>query len=716
MLRAPAVARRTPPRARAALWLACVLWWPSCAPAADASDTAGHAGAAQTAAAAETRPAERRVRELESLGRARPLDAAGALEAELAAWPAREPARADALLVRGLLLARAGQLAAAARVVETLESGARAAPVGAGAALLLRAEIDAIGGAYPSADRKAGAALSKLGRDAPAATRLRFLHVAASIKDGAGQLPQAAGLLQEALRLADDMGDAGWRATLRTALAYTLFQGGETDAARRLNEEAIAIASDAHDELALARAWNTQSILLERIGSTDDEAHAMRLAIEHAQRAGAAKEEALFMANLADLHLKQGDHALALAVARQALPLVRARRDLSGEVVALANAGLALISMRRFDEGKREIERAIAIDERRGSLLGVSQTLEETGRYLERAGDSAGALAAFLRHRTLQDELLQRDTQQALLQLQEELDDERRSRELELLERQNRLRTEQLEGRTLTQRIWLLAAATGALAVLLASLLLQRMRKANRRLVDSNARLKAVGERDPLTGLANRRALHETFARLTARDGLEGTLFMIDIDGFKRINDERGHAVGDAVLIEVAQRLRDALRQPDLIVRWGGEEFLVLMPTQGPEQADALARRLLQSIGDTPVPVDGRPVTVTVSAGFVTLPLEPQSLSIGPQAALDLVDAAMLLAKRHGRNRAYGVRLLQATHESDVTAALADFETACRDGRVHLHLLRGPSVDDPATDAGAPRGGGGPAGPAWSAS
>jgi diguanylate cyclase (GGDEF)-like protein len=242
----------------------------------------------------------------------------------------------------------------------------------------------------------------------------------------------------------------------------------------------------------------------------------------------------------------------------------------------------------------------------------------------------------------------------------------------------------------------MLAAAAGALLLLLVVMVAQRIRAANQRLQRSNAELKAAGERDPLTGLANRRALYQTLARVTRERPLEGTLFMIDIDGFKGINDHHGHAVGDAVLIELAQRLRDALRGPDLIVRWGGEEFLVVMPTQGPEQAEALARRLLYSVGDTPVAVEGLAVPVTVSVGFLTLPLEPHGLNLDSKVAIDLVDAAMLLAKQQGRNRAYGVRLVQAHDEAGVAAAAAVLDAAVRDGMVQLTLLRGPG--QPASD------------------
>lgn len=634
------------------------------------------------------------LRQLERMGESRPGEASQAIAAAFGSHLDTAVLDVDAQLVRGLLLVADAQPAEAQAIAAGLEAAELRDPRGdaAASALMVRAEVAQRGGQTPIADRKAGEAMRRLSTHAPAARRLRFLLVAGGIKDSAGQLPEAAAYYQEALRLAEASGDAAWRAQLRTRLAYTWFQAGQIETARRLNEEAIDIAGAEGDDFALALAWNTQSILAADFGTQSDEAVAIELAIEHARRAGARQEEALFLANLADLHLKRGEYATALQLAREALPLVRARRDLNGEVVALANAGLALISMNQIEAGRQEVERAIAIDERRGSILAMSQMLEELGRYLERAGDIQGALSAFMRHRELNDSLLQRDTQQALMHLQESFDDERRTRELEMLEHDNRLASERLDRERLTQRVWLLLASIGGLIVLLAAMFVRQLRNANRRLQRGNEELQAAGERDPLTGLANRRVLQQAIADRREAGGFDGTLFMIDIDGFKRVNDECGHAAGDAVLVEVALRLRRMLRSPDLIVRWGGEEFLVLTASQGPEQAETLARRMLRSIGDKPIRTPDQPIAVSVSIGYATLPIEPHAVRLDGETALALVDAAMLLAKRHGRNRAYGVRLLQAEDQAGVEALLPEFEAASRDGRIQLSLLRGPAA------------------------
>jgi diguanylate cyclase (GGDEF)-like protein len=156
------------------------------------------------------------------------------------------------------------------------------------------------------------------------------------------------------------------------------------------------------------------------------------------------------------------------------------------------------------------------------------------------------------------------------------------------------------------------------------------------------ARLSVLARTDHLTGLLNRRAFLELAGRR-----LEGSaLVAFDLDGFKAINDRHGHAGGDAVIVGVAQRVHEALRQTDLLARFGGEEFIILMPaTKGSTAAD-IAERLRLSIARTPIDIDGQAVPTAASFGVVTC-----SPTESIEAALARADAALYEAKRTGRNR-----------------------------------------------------------------
>ena len=179
-----------------------------------------------------------------------------------------------------------------------------------------------------------------------------------------------------------------------------------------------------------------------------------------------------------------------------------------------------------------------------------------------------------------------------------------------------------------------------------------------RDLAHVNARLDALARTDPLTGLYNRRhAAHTIPQRLagTADGTLAGCqhLFvLLDVDHFKAINDRHGHEAGDAVLVEVARRLGQQLRQGDCLARWGGEEFLMVCFDLAPGEHAAIAERLLAAINRTPVTVPGTaPLAVTVSLGLALCGNGAATESGIWKRCIRQADAALYASKAAGRNR-----------------------------------------------------------------
>jgi diguanylate cyclase (GGDEF)-like protein len=643
--------------------------------------------------AASDAPEADRVAALQSSGRARPEQAAAELSRLLQTLPEGSAQHVRALELLGWLRASMNDAEGSERVAHQLETLAER-PTAArkraeAAACMVRAKALYHDGPMARADRLAGEALARLPEDTPPLQRLPYLLLAANIKERAGRLDDAVRLYLQALAIADAAGAAWRRSEVRSALAYTLDQAGQKERARALNQEAIALAREAGDEMALSAAMTTEAILLTN--SQDDRAElaALQGAIDHARRAGAKRNETLGLANIADFYLERGEYATALHMSQRALGLARELKMRSSESLALENMGLALIGLHRIAEGLKAVHEGLAIDERMGAITNMAGVHAELGRALEKVGELKQALQAYRQHRRLSDEVFRQEQQKAILELQESYDNERRRRELELLARQNRLKEEQLLQRELQQRLWALGAVCGLLTLGVIVLLVQRARRANRLLASANELLKAQSERDPLTGLANRRHFQQALRR--GGDGPAGTVFLLDVDHFKQINDRHGHLVGDTVLVEIARRLRAALREQDLLVRWGGEEFLAVVRALSPEQVEALAQRLLAAVAAAPVVCDGQPVAVTASIGFATFPLEPAGVALSWERAIELVDTAMYLAKAHGRNRAYGVRLLHAEDATAVEQVTKTLEQAWREGRVALALLQGPA-------------------------
>lgn len=186
---------------------------------------------------------------------------------------------------------------------------------------------------------------------------------------------------------------------------------------------------------------------------------------------------------------------------------------------------------------------------------------------------------------------------------------------------------------------------------------LQVRLRAGRRILDLQTELIAAREaqrqlatHDPLTGVWNRAAilenLHLELAR-ARREGLSVGIIMADLDHFKRINDRYGHLAGDAVLCEAVQRMRGSMRPYDTIGRYGGEEFLLVLPGCDLQEAASVAERLRQCIAESPVRTPEGNIDVTGSFGVAAAENNSGDVSVLLRAA----DAALYKAKYNGRNQ-----------------------------------------------------------------
>ncbi|MGE5648252.1 MAG: GGDEF domain-containing protein [Acidobacteriota bacterium] len=187
---------------------------------------------------------------------------------------------------------------------------------------------------------------------------------------------------------------------------------------------------------------------------------------------------------------------------------------------------------------------------------------------------------------------------------------------------------------------------------------LQVRLRAGRRILELEAELVAAREalreqatRDQLTSVWNRSAILEMLHHEASRAAREGTalaVIMADLDHFKLVNDRHGHPAGDAALREAARRMQACLRSYDRLGRYGGEEFLVVLPGFSKQRALQLAVRLRSAVAEAPVRAGSLLVTITVSLG-VTATEAGQAAS--PETLIRLADSALYRAKETGRDR-----------------------------------------------------------------
>ncbi len=522
------------------------------------------------------------------------------------------------------------------------------------------------------------------------------LRVRARISSGEsyaeeGNFPLALQRLQDAASLARSHGNPIHIVMALNSLANLYGQLREYDKGFETLAEATVAAERTNSPGRLATLKSTEYGLAIDSGQKERALKALLAGVALERKIGAHAMVAYSLVNLSDCYLKLRYYRNAISYAEQAIEAAVKLNDEGLEATGRLNLGQAYLAIGKMKEGKRHIERAMAFYEASGDKPELQAVLQEYGDALERAGDLAGAVAAYHRERALSNELYERRRQKALLELQEKYETDKKQRQIELLRRENDLKSTEIDNRRLQQRVWWLLAVVFALASAIVGLLYRKVRHTNAQLNEKNRELKQQSVRDPLTGLYNRRHFQDFMRHhRPIHDGeTVGALFLLDVDQFKQINDTFGHAAGDALLIEIAESLREILRDTDMIVRWGGEEFLAFLPAVPKSGLDEVARRLLAGIASRTVEHQGMRLSATVSIGFAPYPLAPGGAPLPWERTVNLVDMALYLAKAHGRNRAYGVGGFDQFHRTTMEEIEQDLERAWRDGFVDLSVVLG---------------------------
>ena len=524
--------------------------------------------------------------------------------------------------------------------------------------------------------------------------RLRTLISSGETYAEEGNLPTALDRLQTAAALARQAGDPVQIVMTLNSLARLYGQLRDPEAGLKVLEEATTAALKTNSPGRMATLKDAEYGLAIEARQYQRALKALQEAIALERKIGAHSMVAYALVNLSDCYLKLHDYRNAANYAEQTIEAARKLNDRGLEITARLNLGQAYMALGRLLEGKRHIEAGLAGYEDLGDKPELQVVLVEYGAALERAGDLAGALHAYHRERRISNELFEQRRQQAVLDLQEKYEADKKQRQIELLRSENHIKSSELDNRRLQQRVWWLLAVVFALASAVVGLLYRKVRHANAALHEKNRELKQQSVRDPLTALYNRRHFLEFMRGLPGGadclgDEQTGALFLLDVDHFKHINDTHGHAAGDAVLGAIASGLREILRETDMIVRWGGEEFLAYLPTIPHCGLDEVAQRILNGIASIRVPHGDGELSVKVSIGYAPFPIMVGQQVLPWERAVNLVDMALYLAKSHGRNRAYGVRGFADPDKASIDEIEQNLERAWRAGQVDLSVVLG---------------------------
>ncbi|HEV8688889.1 MAG TPA: diguanylate cyclase [Ideonella sp.] len=601
---------------------------------------------------------------------------------------------------RGVVAARAGREALAQEAAGRLSQMGDRDPVAAADAAMVRAMLDeqlwrtesATGHALEADAAYAKACAGETSRGSACDHRgwWHVIRMLALRADRQGNRLEAARLQQRANELAALAGDEALQAWGLSTLAVMSQHLNDNEKSRREMAQAERHARKDPTGRAMIRVLMNGAILASTRGD-GGALQALEEAVRLARSANSPRQEAMVLASLSDELLRSGKPREALAAVERALPVMRQFNDRRNLPVMLHNGGIARVRLGQLAQGKADLEAALQLWQQAKARARIEAALNESADALASSSDFKSALENMHRANDLREQI-DNDTRNAVLaQLKERFRTEAGQRDLELAERENSLKSARLDNQTLMQRVWMLASVVLALAAGVLVVQVRRTRHANLQLRRSEALLKVQSERDPLTGLANRRHFREALAARQEDEGeaFSGGLILLDVDHFKRVNDEHGHAVGDSVLVEVARRLSSCVRAADVACRWGGEEFLVHTPMLSAEAVEALALRVMGEIGNTPVKLaSGLEIPVTMSMAYASFPLPPNNVTLPWEQAVNLVDMALYSAKAMGRDRAVGIDGTDASTSDALARAAADFERSRQEGRISVKITR----------------------------
>lgn len=494
-------------------------------------------------------------------------------------------------------------------------SGAPVYPYGMAAALALLAHRNCAIGEWNAALSETAQALALLESDEPDLVLGEIHDASGRAHMWIGNHGKALDHLMLALIIAEKIGDLSLQAYVLDGIANVYSASpSEVGSALDTQNRALELHRSLGDRMGEAIVLNNRAYTYLALDDLDSALESATAAFAYAETEGRGFMYPAVLDTLSDVHLRRGELEEARRCTLRSIEFAERqnkRPDYASATLLLARVELELGNV---ESARVHALHALALFEALGAIVELSECCHLLADIREQEGDYRLALESFRRYHDLREVHLSETSNGRLAEMRVSYELENARKDAEILQ----LRSIALEREVEESRI-------------------------------AHARLAARASLDALTGLYNRGHLPVLQAELSvaSAEGEPSSLIVLDVDRFKDINDSHGHLAGDRILIEIARTLKKNARTTDMPVRYGGDEFLVLLIGLNRDGARVLADRLRRAVADMRVQHGSTMLSATVSIGVATESGRSAELS----KLIERADSALYAAKKAGRNR-----------------------------------------------------------------
>lgn len=527
--------------------------------------------------------------------------------------------------------------------------------------------------------------------------QLQYFELQSFLYNSKSMIPEMIEVALQSAKLSEELNRPSDHIRAMNYLVLANIHRRDLERAMALAEEAFERAKELNDVEQMVNTRGNQGWIYALQGDFDKQAECLKDTIAITDQYPELEMQAMTnRINLSHNYLEQEKFAEAIDVADEAIERADIVDNAIGRSVAMHNRAIGIVFTVDKEQGIDELKEAIELAEAEGAKSYALDMYRSLAELHEEFEDYAASVAAYKKIIELEAEIIQSEREQEVQAAQELYETEKKNREIERLSLEKVAADAEIAEKNARQKLWIALAVMFVLVTIILVQWLRTSRKRNKDLADDNVQLTEQTDRDPLTGAYNRRFLQKTMQDLHQKlqninrpgraDDIMG-IILLDVDFFKNVNDTYGHAVGDAVLLEMTKRFRKLLRERDMVVRWGGEEFVLLLPNINGALCN-VADRVIKKIGKETFNFEGQELRITISAGCVTWPaFEEQSW----EEALHLADMAAYLSKSSGRNRATCITKIDK--EADKKELVKDLLEAEKKAWIELTRIEGPRAE-----------------------